>query len=122
MVSVPVTVWVTGARPGERTWVQLDFQANPADPVTVGRAAGVPTRVRRLGNDLQICLTTPTEGSIRRVAVPLAFTLIPQPPVNEEFGIPDPPRGLASRPWPRSRTHRRAQAGLLAARLPARRR
>ncbi|MGO9322609.1 MAG: hypothetical protein ACLQBY_17660 [Solirubrobacteraceae bacterium] len=92
--GVPVTVWVTGATPNERVWVQLDFQITTPGPVDVGRAAGVPTKARRTGAHLVVCLQAPSEGTVRRVAVPLGFTAIPQPPEPEEYGIPDPPHGL----------------------------
>jgi len=92
--GVPVTVWVTGATLKERVWVQLDFQITTPGAVNVGQAADVPTKARRTGSHLVVCLEAPNEGPIRRVAVPLGFTPIPQPPAPGEYGIPDPPRGL----------------------------
>jgi hypothetical protein len=92
--NVPITVWVTGAPAIQRAWVQLQFQITTPGPVTVGRASGVPTRVRRLGSDLLVCLAVPGRGTLRRAAVSLGFTSIPQPPAPEEYGIPDPPQGV----------------------------
>jgi hypothetical protein len=92
--NMPVTVWVTGALPAQRVWVQLDFQVTTPGPVNVGRANGVPTRTRRTGSNLAVCLEVPGHTALRRAAVPLGFSPITQLPAPEEYGIPDPPRGL----------------------------
>jgi hypothetical protein len=90
---LPVTVWVTGARPAQRVWAQLDLQVTAPGPVSFGRASGAVT-ARRHGSSLTVCLAMPGNGALRRAAVPIAFNAIPQVPAPEEYGIPDPPRGL----------------------------
>jgi hypothetical protein len=93
--SFPVTVWVTGAAPAERVWTQLTFQITAPGSVSVGTGSGSSTASRRSGSQLVVCLGMPSSGGVlRRAAVPLAFNAIPQPPAPEDFGIPDPPRGL----------------------------
>jgi hypothetical protein len=92
--DVPVTVWVTGATPAERTWVQLDFEITTTGPVTVGQATGIVNTYRRVGSHLSVCLTVPGTGPLRRAAVPLGFSPIPQLPGREEYAIPGPPEGV----------------------------
>jgi hypothetical protein len=92
--DVPVTVWVTGARPEQKVWVQLELEVTTSGPVSVGQAAGVRRTVSRAGSSLEVCLQMPGHGVLRRAAVPIGFTPIPQLPVPEEFGIPDPPEGV----------------------------
>jgi hypothetical protein len=92
--GVPVTVWVTGATPAQRTWAQLDFRITTTGSVMVGKAKGIPTTSRRRGSHLSVCLGVPGGGPLRRAAVSIGFVLIPQIPGTEEFAIPGPPEGV----------------------------
>lgn len=92
---VPLTVWITGASPQAAVWTELNFRITTPGPVQVGTAANVVTTSARTGSSLAVCLEMPRAVTLRRAAVVINFTAIPQPPrPHEEFGIPDPPEGV----------------------------
>jgi len=92
--AVPITVWLTGANPSQLVWALLEFQIATSGPVSVGQSSGAVATASRAGSRLTVCLALAGSGALRRAAVPIVYSPIPQPPVPEEFGIPNPPAGV----------------------------